>query len=111
MEYFMHLNDTYFNKVVNGEKTIEVRLNDEKRSKINVGDTITFENRANDGVVSVKVVDIKRYDNFEELYRHTDKLKMGYNEDDVASPADMNTIYSNEQQMKYGVVAIVFELK
>lgn len=111
MEYNMHLNEVYFDKVVNGNKTIELRLNDEKRSKINVGDTITFKNRSNDDTVSVVVTNIYHYDNFEELYKHTDKLKIGYSEDDIASPADMNTIYSNEQQMKYGVVAIEFKLK
>ncbi len=111
MEYFMHLNGVYFDKVVNGSKTIELRLNDEKRSKINVGDTITFKNRSNDDTISVIVTNLYYYNNFEELYKHTDKLKIGYEESDIASPADMNTIYSNEQQMKYGVVAIEFKLK
>lgn len=111
MEYNMHLNHVSFDKVVNGNKTIELRLNDEKRSKINVGDIITFKNRSTDDTVSVIVTNVHHYDNFEELYRHTDKLKIGYSEEDIASPADMNTIYSNEQQMKYGVVAIEFKLK
>ena len=31
---------------------------------------------------------------------------MGYNEDDIANPKDMEKYYSKEEQEKYGVVGI-----
>lgn len=31
---------------------------------------------------------------------------MGYNEDEIANPKDMEKYYSNDEQMKYGVLAI-----
>ncbi len=109
MECKMHLDDVYFKKVNDGTKSIEIRLNDEKRSKLKIGDIITFTNRKNSKKISVIITDIKTYDNFEELYRHTDKIKMGYKEEDIASPADMNLYYSLDKIDKYGVISIEFK--
>lgn len=38
MKYEMKLNNEPFNSIKSGMKTIEMRLNDEKRQKLNVGD-------------------------------------------------------------------------
>ena len=43
MVHKMRLVDFAFNAIKNGTKDIEVRLNDEKRQLINIGDTILFE--------------------------------------------------------------------
>jgi ASC-1-like (ASCH) protein len=40
----MKLNNDPFNRIKNGSKTIELRLNDEKRSKLKVNDFIEFTN-------------------------------------------------------------------
>ena len=45
MKHNMRLNHDPFVLIEKGSKTIELRLNDEKRSKIKVGDTIVFEDR------------------------------------------------------------------
>ena len=39
------------------------------------------------------------------------KLDLGYNEDDVASPGDMNLYYDGDKINKYGVIAIEFVIK
>ena len=44
MQHIMRLNPAPFAMVERREKTIELRLNDEKRRLINVGDEITFIN-------------------------------------------------------------------
>lgn len=44
MQHIMRLNPLPFKMIASGEKTIELRLNDEKRRLINVGDEITFIN-------------------------------------------------------------------
>ena len=44
MEHNMKLNPSPFEKIRTGSKTIELRLYDEKRRAISVGDTITFVN-------------------------------------------------------------------
>jgi len=106
MEHNMRLDDGPFNKIKDGSKTIEMRLYDEKRKKVKPGDKIIFTNRSNGETVKVEVVDICTYSNFEELYKHHGKKSLGYSNDDIASPADMNVYYPVEEVAKYGVVAI-----
>ena len=111
MEHIMHLHNDPFVAIAEGRKSIEVRLNDEKRRSMNIGDEVTFINRKTDEKIKCKITNLYTYDNFEELYKHHDKLSLGYNEDDIASPADMNIYYPMENQMKNGVVAIEFNLE
>ena len=96
-----------------GNKTIELRLNDEKRKQISVGDTIRFINTedSND-TLRVKVVDLFLFSSFAELYDILPLLKCGYSEDNIntASPEDMEMYYSREKQNKYGVVGIEISL-
>jgi ASC-1-like (ASCH) protein len=106
----MHLDNYYFEKIKEGTKTIEVRLNDEKRRELKVGDTITFDNRKTNEKLDVRVKNLYVYKNFEELYKHHDKISIGYEPDDVASPSDMRKYYSFEDTIKYGVVAIEIEV-
>ncbi len=106
----MRLHKGPFELIKNGSKTIELRLYDEKRQMINVGDTITFENRNDGDKIQVKVIELHKYPSFEELYKHFDKISMGYKEDEEADPKDMELYYSSEEQSKYGVVGIEMEL-
>ena len=106
----MHLDNYYFEKIKNGTKTIEVRLNDEKRRELKVGDIITFDNRKTNEKIDVRVKNLYIYKNFEELYKHHDKISLGYEEEDVASPSDMRKYYSFEDTTKYGVVGIEIEV-
>ena len=106
----MHLDNYYFEKIKNGTKTIEVRLNDEKRRELKVGDIITFDNRKTNEKLDVRVKKLHIYKNFEELYKHHDKISLGYEEEDVASPSDMRKYYSFEDTIKYGVVGIEIEV-
>lgn len=42
MNHNMTLKQPYFDLIKTGKKTIELRLYDDKRRKININDTITF---------------------------------------------------------------------
>lgn len=106
----MRLHKGPFELIKNGSKTIELRLYDEKRQMINLGDTITFENRSDGDKIQVKVIALYKYPSFEELYKHFDKISIGYKEDEEADPKDMELYYSSEEQSKYGVVGIEMEL-
>ena len=57
-----------------------------------------------------KVKDIHNYKSFDELYKHFDKIKLGYEENEEANPTDMELYYSKEEQNKYGVLGIEIEL-
>lgn len=106
MIHEMRLHDEPFKKIQSGSKTIELRLNDEKRQLINVGDVIKFTNRITLEEMNTIVVELHKYPSFEELYKHFDKVEIGYNEDEEANPSDMEKYYSKEEQEKYGVVGI-----
>ena len=106
----MHLDDLYFNKVKFGTKTIEIRLNDQKRRELKAGDIIEFQNRKTKEVINCKVKNLYVYNNFEELYKKHDKISLGYEENDIASPSDMRQFYSFEDTIKNGVVAIEIEV-
>lgn len=106
MKYEMKLNNEPFEKIKNKTKTIELRLNDEKRKLLKVKDLIEFTNINNNEKLLVEIVDLYHYSSFEELYKNIDKKLMGYDEDDIADPKDMEKYYSIEEQSKYGVVGI-----
>ena len=106
MKHNMNLNNRPFKSIKEGTKTIELRLNDEKRSLLKVGDEIEFTNRDTNEKLSVDIINLHKYPSFEELYKHFDKVEMGYNKDDIAEPKDMEAYYSKEEQNKYGVLGI-----
>lgn len=112
-EHVINLTPAPMQEIRTGNKTIELRLNDEKRKQISVGDTIKFINTedSND-TLRVKVVDLFLFSSFAELYDNLPLLNCGYNEDNIntASPEDMEMYYSREKQNKYGVVGIEISL-
>ena len=112
-EHIMKLHPDPFAKIKDGSKTIELRLHDEKRQCISIGDTIRFINTesAADAVV-VRVRDLFIFDSFEELYKHLPLMECGYTEEDIhtASPDDMEMYYSKEKQRQYGVIGIQISL-
>ena len=109
----MKLHPGPFSKIKDGSKTIELRLYDEKRQRISVGDTIRFVNTADTAdAVCVRVRDLFIFDSFEELYKHLPLMECGYTEEDIhtASPDDMEMYYSKEKQKQYGVIGIQISL-
>lgn len=106
MIYKMNLQDGPFEAINNGTKTIEMRLYDEKRQKINVGDIIEFDNDNTSEIIKTEVVKLHLFPNFEELYNNFNKVAIGYSEDEEANPEDMSQYYKNEDIEKYGVVGI-----
>lgn len=106
MKHEMRLNNDPFEKIKEGTKTIELRLYDEKRQLLKIKDLILFRNRENDEELLTEIVNLHRYPSFKELYKHFDKISMGYNEAEDARSEDMEEYYSKEEQENYGVVGI-----
>lgn len=109
MKHTMHLQPQPFSMIWSGEKTMELRLYDEKRQQIKVNDEIEFccpESGQQSFTVRVKA--LHRFRNFAELYATLPLLRCGYTRETLASasPDDMNAYYSPQQQAKYGVVGI-----
>lgn len=104
----MKLQASPFEKIKSGEKNIELRLFDEKRQKIKIGDNIIFTNTVNGEKICTTVKNLYKFDSFEELYKAIPLLQCGYTVENVctAHPSDMEKYYSTEEQKKYGVVGI-----
>lgn len=112
MTHYMNLHPSPFSMIANGLKTIELRLWDEKRQTISVGDTLVFTNTQDASSLSCTVKQLHRFDSFETLYRTLPLDKCGYlpHEITTASAKDMELYYSKEKQSRYGVVGIEIEL-
>lgn len=109
MIHEMRLNNEPFNKVKEGTKTVELRLLDEKRKALRVGDRIIFTNRANNEKIDVIITNLFKADSFAPIYEKYSKVSMGYNEEDDDKPEDMEEYYSKEEIKKYGCIAIEIE--
>ncbi|MEE0858979.1 MAG: ASCH domain-containing protein [Acutalibacteraceae bacterium] len=102
----MKLYNEPFEMIKNGLKTIELRLNDEKRQKLAVDDVIEFTEIKSENKINVQVIALHKYPDFAELYKHFEKTQLGYKEDEIAQPEDMEEYYSPENIKKYGVLGI-----
>lgn len=108
MLHKMKLNESPFERIKNGTKTIEFRLFDEKRQKINVGDQIEFSKLPDlQEKLLVDVVELYREDTFEKLFRklYTDE------EEIIRKTKSMHEIYSPEKEQQYGILGIKINVK
>jgi len=103
----MKLNNLPFKQIKEGSKTVEVRLLDEKRKQLEVGDTIIFTNNVTNETIERQIIDLKSFPTFNCLYDAYDSILLGargYSKEQYAN--SMNTIYSKEKELQYGVLAI-----
>ena len=103
MIHKMKLNESPFERIKNGTKTIEFRLYDEKRQQIKIGDQIEFSKLPDlQEKLLVDVTELYREDTFENLFRklYTDKYEIN------RRTKSMEQYYSHENEKKYGVLGI-----
>ena len=101
----MKLRPDPFNRICSGEKTIEYRLHDEKRSLLNKGDYIRFtEMVAGERTVLVEVIDIFTAPSFVALEQRL--LEIALLAKGSFSPGGMRKYYSVVDEEKYGVIGI-----
>ena len=103
MLHKMKLNESPFERIKSGTKTIEFRLFDEKRQQIKVGDQIEFSKLPNlQEKLLVDVVELYRDETFESLFR-----KLYNNEEEIKRKTkSMYKIYSSEKEQQYGILGI-----
>ena len=111
MIHEMKLKAIYFNKIKNGQKIYEIRLNDEKRKLIDVGDVIIFkkEPELTENLQTI-VKDLVYFKSFKEMVDTLPLEKIGFenlSKDEVESI--YYSFYSIENELKYGVIAIKVE--
>lgn len=111
MEHILKLQPKYFDYINNGTKRIELRLYDEKRQKINIGDTIIFQKEPElEITMKVKVVGLLRYNKFKELFEDFDIGMMADKSMTKQELLDvLEEFYTPEKQEQYGVLGIRIE--
>ena len=101
----MNLHPSPFKKIIEGTKIIEIRLNDDKRKLLKVGDEIEFTSREDTTQkIMTEVVGLDVFKSFKELceaYPPTD-----YGSTDKSEYSLMYKYYSLADEAKYGVLAI-----
>ena len=106
MKYKMSLQPKYFDFMKNGTKRIELRLNDEKRSQIQIGDIIEFS-KSEDDKLEAEVVGLLQYKNFANLFEDFDISILADSSITKQELLDvLNEFYTPEKQARYGVVGI-----
>ena len=108
----MKLQPEYYNFILNGTKRIEIRLFDEKRQQIKIGDTIKFlkEPELKESF-NAKVIGLLRYNSFDDMFKDFDisilsdksMIKEGL-------LGVLEQFYTKEKQKRYGVLGIRIEL-
>ena len=109
----MKLNESPYERIKLGKKKIELRLYDEKRRKLNLGDIIIFSKLPNlIDSQQAKIIGLLRYNSFKELIEDFSLSYFGYpnNYDKDKFIEKMYEIYSPEKEKKYGVLGIKLEL-
>ena len=108
-EHIMTLSDPFFFKAFYGEKTVEMRLYDEKRQKINSGDIITFFCAENNCMTIETVVErVRVFDDFYALALSYPSEELGFAGKSPREVAEfMNSLYG-DRAGKYRAVAIEF---
>ena len=107
MLHKMKLNESPFEMIKNGTKTIEFRLYDEKRQGVKIGDKIEFSKLPDlQEKLLVDVLELYQEDTFEKLFR-----KLSFNEEEVIRKTRaMHEIYSPEKEQQYGVLGIKIKI-
>jgi ASC-1-like (ASCH) protein/predicted transcriptional regulator len=112
MEHEMKLQPEYFNFILNGTKRIEIRLNDEKRQQIKIGDTIKFlkEPELSENF-NAKVTGLLRYNSFDDMFKD---FEIEILSDKSMTKEQLKNVleqfYTKEKQEQYGVLGIRIEL-
>lgn len=101
-----------FERMIRGEKTLELRLYDEKRQKIQAGDKITFKLASQpEKKIATEVTALLIYQTFANLIDDLPTSLLGYKEEDRGYLREsMYEIYTPEQEAKHGALGIRLKL-
>ena len=102
----MNVKTKYYNLLKTGIKTIELRLDDEKRQKIKTGDEILFSDSsdATDNFKAV-VIALHRADSFDSLCDKISPSQAGFSSKEELIKT-LGEFYTPEAQQQFGVVGI-----
>ena len=96
-----------------GEKIFEIRLNDEKRRLLKVGDCLFFKREQEcNQELHTHIVELKHYKSFVDMLNEIPIGLIGFeNMYNVDVLKEYHKFYTPEDEFKYGVVAIKVEVE
>lgn len=109
----MKLTSEPFERIKNGSKVIEVRLFDEKRRTIELGDKIKFTKLPElVETLDTEVIGLSRFKSFKDFFLFFGKRPFGHPEDMTLEDQieGMREIYSKEKENEFGVMGIHIKL-
>lgn len=113
MVYDMKLNAEPFEKIRSGRKTVELRLFDAKRRRLEIGDDIIFTRLPDEQErLAVKIKALLRFASFEDLFEVISPERCGNDAGTSKEEASlgMRKYYSEELEKRYGVIGIGISL-
>ena len=106
----MNLQPKYFDFIKDGTKRIELRIYDEKRRLIQLGDIIEFA-KSDDEKFKAEVIGLLRYNSFADLFEDFDISILA---DSSMTKQELLEVlgefYSEEKQAGFGVIGIRIKL-
>lgn len=110
MKHVMKLQPHSFDSIKNGQKIIEVRLCDEKRREVQLGDIIVFKREPEQiETVHTEVIGLLNYRTFADLANDLPASYFGYAEKEDLLKSIYN-FYTKKQETHYGVLGIKIKL-
>ena len=106
MTYEMKLQSKYYDFIKNGTKRIELRLCDEKRNLLKIGDKIKFlkEPELKESF-EASIIGLLKYSSFADLFKDFDisiLASKSMTKDELLN--DLQKFYPVEKQKEYGVI-------
>lgn len=106
----MRLADQAFQKIKSGSKKLELRIGDDKRRAVALGDLIRFHCMDGSQSILVEVLEVLAYEDFFQLYLDLDPREMGYCPLDLPDPRHMYAIYPPALIKEKGALAFRIRL-
>lgn len=112
MKHEMSLYEKPFYAMKAGRKTVEVRLNDAKRRKLQIGDLIEFMVVPDkDETLTVEVLTLKEFPSFKEMYENIPASAFDTNNLTVDEMVEQTyDIYTPEREREWGTLAITVQV-
>ena len=101
-----------FSIIKNGVKDVEIRLYDDKRKKLKVGDKIVFYKRPEEiEKIECTITKLEKYNSFSDVVDNIDMERIyleGTSKEDYIKL--MRRFYSEDEEKNLGVLAIYFKV-
>ena len=111
MQHEMKIKAIYFDKIKNGEKVYEVRLNDEKRRLMKIGDDLILKREPEQIVtLHLKIKNLLYFKSFQAMAAILPAEQIGFAGMNHQAIVDVyHEFYTPANEEKFGVVAIQVE--